>query len=103
MRKERRTRRVDAAARLASGDSKGTLGSLLTKLQGKLNLHPSQVQGYAKLYGYANDDDAGIRHGMMDRDDLTSDDSRYMLVSCLAFANYLFRLAERAGILEPSS
>ena len=93
---------VETAARLAAGDPKGTLGSLLPKLQKKLNLHPAQVEGFKKLYGYTSDDEAGIRHGMMDKDDLTSDDARYMLVSCSAFANYLLRLAERAG-LQPGN
>lgn len=87
---------VETAARLASGDKKGTLGKLLLVLKNKLDLHPSQVEGFSKLYGYTNDDESGIRHGMMDKDDLTADDARYMLVTCSAFANYLLRLAERA-------
>lgn len=89
---------VETAARLAAGDPKGTLGSLLRDLKKKLNLHPAQVEGFQKLYGFTSDDKSGIRHAMMDKDDLTSDDARFMLVTCSAFANYLLRLAERAGL-----
>ncbi len=91
---------VETAARLAANDPKGTLGKLLPILKEEINLHPAQVEGFKKLYGYTSDDESGIRHGMMDKDDLTVDDARYMLVICSAFANYLLRLAERAGILK---
>lgn len=90
---------VETAARLAAGQEKGTLGQLLSDLQKKLDLHSSQVEGFKKLYAYTSDDNSGIRHGMMDKDNLTADDARYMLVSCSAFANYLLRLAERAGTI----
>ena len=89
---------VETAVRLASGEGKGKFGKLLSGLKDRLDLHPSQVAGFQKLYGYTSDDNAGIRHGMMDKDDITSDDARYMLVSCSAFANYILRLAEKAGL-----
>lgn len=92
---------VETAVRLAANDPKGTLGKLLPTLQEKISLHPAQVEGFKKLYGYTSDDKSGIRHGMMDKDNLTVDDARYMLVSCSAFSNYLLRLAEKAGILMP--
>jgi len=38
---------------------------------------------------------------MMDKDDLTDDDARFMLVICASFANYVLRLAERANMLKP--
>lgn len=89
---------VETATKLIAGNSKGTLGTVLPELKKLLNLHPAQVEGFLKLYGYTSDDESGIRHGMMDKDDVTSDDARYMLVICSAFSNYLLRLADRAGI-----
>ena len=94
---------VETAARLASGSDKGELGKLLPKLQAKLKLHGAQVEGFKKLYGYTSDDKSGIRHAMMDKDNLTVDDAKYMLIVCSAFANYLLRLAERAKILKPKT
>ena len=72
---------VETATRLASGNEKGTLGELIGTLKDRLGLHPSQVEGFKKLYGWTCDDDAGIRHGTMDKDDITPDDARYMLKS----------------------
>jgi len=94
---------VETAVKLAADNPRGTLGKLLPTLKKKINLHSAQVEGFQKLYSYTSDDESGIRHGMMDKDDLTADDARYMLVTCSAFANYLLRLAERAGILTPPS
>jgi hypothetical protein len=87
---------VETAARLAADDEKATLGKVLGVLQKQLDLHKSQVDGFKALYGYTSDDESGIRHGMMDKDDLTPDDARYMLVICSAFSNYLLQLAERS-------
>ena len=92
---------VETAVKLATDSPRGTLGDLLPDLNDKLGLHPAQVKGWSALYGWTSDDKGGIRHGRTDKDDLTADDARYMLVTCSAFANYLLRLAERAGILKP--
>lgn len=94
---------VETAARLASNTEKGTLGGLLPILEKKLGLHPALVGGYKKLYGYTSDAKEGIRHAAMEKNNLSSDDAQYWLVSCCAFANYLLRLAERAGILKPTA
>lgn len=80
---------VESASRILAGEPKATLGELLPKFKDRFNLHPAQVEGFKKLYGYTSNDNSGIRHGMMEKDNLSVDDGRYMVVICSAFANYL--------------
>ena len=44
---------------------------------------------YAKLYGWTSDED-GIRHSIMESDNVERADAQFTLVTCLAFVNYLF-------------
>jgi len=91
---------VETAARLVTNNPNGTLGQLLDVLKTKIDLHPSQIEAFKKLYGYTSDDDSGIRHAMMDKSNLTPDDARYMLVVCSAFVHYILRLSEKSGLLD---
>ena len=71
---------------------KGTLGDALKKLQknNKYKLHPALENGFEKIYGYASDDDSGIRHSAgLGGSDSTFAEARFMLVACSAFVNYL--------------
>lgn len=84
---------VEAAARIATDDTKATLGAALKILEKDAKLHPALKEGFAKLYGWTNDD-GGIRHAMMDVSNLTLADARFLLVICSAFANYLIDRTE---------
>lgn len=66
-----------------------TLGATLKKLEKhNIYIHEAMKSAFEKLYGYTSDEN-GIRHGGIDFKGATSDDARYMLVSCSAFINYL--------------
>jgi len=54
----------------------------------KLAIHPALEKGFGAIYGYTNDAD-GIRHALLEEPTLDTDDARFFLVSCSAFANYL--------------
>jgi AbiJ N-terminal domain 4 len=71
-----------------------TLGAGLKKLP--TPLHPALEAGLSKLYGWTSDAE-GIRHALMEEPSVTSDDAKFMLVSCAAFVNYLTALGARAG------
>lgn len=75
---------VEAICNLITGN-KATLGDVLKQIQG---LHPALKESFSKLYGYTNDAD-GIRHALLDEEDLKFEDAKFMLVSCSAFVNYL--------------
>ncbi|MEW6200758.1 MAG: AbiJ-NTD4 domain-containing protein [bacterium] len=90
---------VETICRLIVKDDKATLGKALDKIEkeGKVELHSALKGAFSKIYGYTSDED-GIRHSLMDSDDLTLEDAKFMLVSCSAFINYLKVKSSKAGI-----
>jgi AbiJ N-terminal domain 4 len=78
---------VEAACNLITG-SKATLGQALKALEAKTNLHPALRNALSSLYGYTSDAD-GIRHALLEEENLDFADAKFMLVSCSAFVNYL--------------
>jgi hypothetical protein len=52
-------------------------------------LHQAFKDALAKLYGWTSDED-GIRHSIMESDNIERADAQFMLVTCSAFVNYLF-------------
>jgi hypothetical protein len=60
----------------------------------ELDLHPAFSSGLDKIWGYTNDA-SGIRHSLMGKDEVTSDDARFMLVTCSAFSYYLLAQGNR--------
>ncbi|WVK03950.1 AbiJ-NTD4 domain-containing protein [Xanthomonas campestris pv. olitorii] len=79
---------VESLCKDLTGDSSATLGQALKPLEEKGVIHPALRSALAKLYGYTSDS-GGIRHAMLDEPSLTFADSKFMLVACTAFANYL--------------
>lgn len=79
---------VESAARIITGQKKGTLGVLLRTLEQK-GLPRALVNAWSSLYGYASGPQ-GIRHGMI-KDESTVDFAlaKYMVVACAAFVNFL--------------
>ncbi len=51
-------------------------------------MHNALRKGLSSLYGYTSDAQ-GIRHAMMDEDDLSFIDAKFMLVACSAFVNFM--------------
>jgi hypothetical protein len=79
---------VESMARVVTGNPKATLGDALKVLEKDHALHGALKEGFSKLYGYTNDE-AGIRHAMLEEPNLGSEDAIFFLVSCSAFTNYL--------------
>lgn len=79
---------VEAICKELTKDPSATLGKTLKPLEEKGLIHPSLKSALSKLYGYTSDS-SGIRHAMLDEPSLTFADSKFMLVACTAFANYL--------------
>jgi len=71
----------------------------ILKNSNKIDIHPAFEQALIKLYAYTSDED-GIRHCIMDKDTIESEDAKYMLVTCAAFVNYLMAKCERAKIVS---
>ncbi len=78
---------VESLAKQLSGDPSGTLGAILKELERRKKLHPALKNAFSALYGYTSDAD-GIRHALLDENNLTKADARFMLICCSAFINY---------------
>ncbi len=81
---------VEAMLQEITGDPKATLGRALTQLRPDTTFHPDLLEAFKKLYHWTSDD-GGIRHafkGQLPDRAIT----KFMLVSCSAFVNYLEEL-----------
>lgn len=90
---------VESICQIISKQKGAELGKTLKLLKTMMPLHGALEQGYTKIYGYTSDSD-GIRHAMMDSDNLDQEDAMYMLVSCSAFTNYLIIKAEKSNLID---
>lgn len=90
---------VESICQIISKQKGTELGKTLKLLKTMMPLHGALEQGYSKIYGYTSDSD-GIRHAMMDSDNLDQEDAMYMLVSCSAFTNYLIIKAEKSNLID---
>lgn len=88
---------VEAIVAIIIEDKNATLGKALKKLNSKITINQALISGYLSIYGYTSDAD-GIRHALMDESNVSSEDAKYMLVSCSAFVNYLIEKSSKAGI-----
>ena len=86
---------VEALCREIEGGNQAKLGAALTALEKKGVLHPALKKAFSALYGYTSDAD-GIRHALLEDGKLTSEDARFMLVSCSAFINYVIGSVEKS-------
>lgn len=87
---------VEALCCIITNDKKATLGDALKKLESKgIKLHKALQSAMSSLYGYTSDE-GGIRHGSIDFAGASSEDAKYMLISCSAFVNYLIEKWEKA-------
>jgi hypothetical protein len=79
---------VESMAKIISGKDKAELGEALGALEKTGKLHGALRKGYTSLYGYTSDAN-GIRHALMDEQNLTAEEAKYFLIACTAFVNYL--------------
>ena len=82
---------VESVACIIDNKASKTLTPALDSLEkaGLLN-HPALKQGFAKLYGYASDEQ-GIRHALLEKGapDVDVDEAVFMFGACASFAAYL--------------
>lgn len=79
---------VEALCTSLTGEA--TLGQALKRLAADraIQTHPALNGAFRQLYGYTSDA-GGIRHALLEEDNLDFEDAKFMLVSCSAFVNYL--------------
>lgn len=80
---------VESLCVIVTEDKEATLGKALTVIEKKYRIHGALKNAFSSLYGYTSDS-GGIRHSLLEDDiSVTMEDSKFMLVSCSAFINYL--------------
>lgn len=88
---------VEALCCIITENPKATLGEALKKLESKgIKLHKALQSAMSSLYGYTSDE-GGIRHGSIDFAGASSEDAKFMLISCSAFVNYLIEKWEKVN------
>ncbi len=90
---------VESVVKQIVGLSSGGLDDALEELAKNTNVHGALKAGFKKLYGYSSDED-GIRHAILDQSNVGFTESKYMVVACSAFINYLIQKADDAKILR---
>ena len=68
--------------------SKGTLGQLIKRLEDEINLHPALKTSFSSLYGYTSDE-GGIRHALLESENIRFEDAKFFMVVCSAFINFV--------------
>ena len=86
---------VEATVNLINKTEGKTLGDALKELNNNNKIHPALCEAFSKIYGYTSDKNTGIRHSIFDGTNCIPDftDTKYMLVACSAFINYLLAKA----------
>lgn len=79
---------VESLAAFAVGADKGTLGQLIKRLEDEIQLHPALRTAFSSLYGYTSDE-GGIRHALMESENVRFEDAKFFLVVCSAFINFV--------------
>jgi len=88
---------VESICMLITGDDNASLGQALKIIDDKIKIHPALKSGFDKLYGYTSNE-GGIRHAILEEDELDFEDAKYMLVSCSSFINYLIEKSNKSKI-----
>jgi len=79
---------VEAAARVAMGNPKTTLGQLLGKMKDDGKVHPAMLSAFSQLYGYTSDEQ-GIRHSLIEANKVGEAEARFMMVACSSFVSFI--------------
>lgn len=90
---------VESLCLFITNESNDALGKTLSKLKEKIDIHGALERGFKSIYGYTSDAE-GIRHALLEKDNLDLEDAIFMLVSCSAFINYIIVKADKAGLIK---
>jgi hypothetical protein len=89
---------VEGICKMITGVNSGGLKEALNKLSESIEIHSALKEAYLKIYGYTSDE-GGIRHPMLEDNNVGFAEAKYMLVSCSAFVNYIVDKASKANLI----
>lgn len=89
---------VEAMCCIIVEKDNAVLSSALDRLNSNgVKIHKAQIDAFKKLYGYTSDEN-GIRHAGIEFVNASSEDAKYMLISCSSFINYLIEKYEKTTV-----
>jgi len=89
---------VEVVASQLAGEKKAALPKALGKLETKAGIHSQLKTAFTNMYNYTSGE-SGIRHCIMDENNVGLTEAKFMLVSCSAFVHYMIMKARDAGML----
>lgn len=89
---------VESICKLITGEKSGGIDKALAKLSEQASLHPVLKIALSKLYAYTSDE-GGIRHAMLETENVGFAEAKFMLVACSAFVNFVLEKAKQAELL----
>lgn len=89
---------VEVISRLIE-PNENTLGKALNRLETNQKINPTLKLAFEKLYAYTNGKN-GIRHALMENENISIEDARFFLIACSAFTNYLIVKANNENLLD---
>jgi len=87
---------AESVCKVITGDDKATLGAALKEIDKRISIHGALKEAFSKLYGWTSDE-GGIRHALMEEENVSFSDAKFMLVACSAFVHYLLGKASDSG------
>jgi hypothetical protein len=57
-------------------------------MEDEIGLHPALRTAFSSLYGYTSDED-GIRHAILESQNVGFDEAKFFLVVCSTFSNFV--------------
>lgn len=79
---------VESTCKVLSGSESGGIEKALSELEQKAYIHPAMKSSFCKLYGYTSDEE-GIRHAILEGQNVGFAEAQFMLVTCSAFINFV--------------
>lgn len=89
---------IESLAKQLTGESGGGLEKALSKLDSVVHFHGAFKAGLLSLYGYTSDED-GIRHAILEEQDIGFDEAKFMLITCSALVNFIISKATKYKLL----
>ena len=79
---------VESICKVLSASESGGIEKALSELEKKAYIHPAMKSAFCKLYGYTSDEE-GIRHAILEGQNVGFAEAQFMLVTCSAFINFV--------------
>lgn len=89
---------IESLAKQLTGETGGGLEKALSKLDSVVHFHGAFKASLVSLYGYTSDQN-GIRHAILEEQNIGFDEAKFMLITCSALVNFIISKAAKYELL----